>query len=243
MTGDEVGRQAVELLRARDGESAPALADVPQVLGHEHRQLVAQPFETRARGLGTIDAEPAQIAQRALDVVARFRRRRRRGEGPVARGTRRDAARSRPRARRPSVRARSPALRIASSGCTAAINPARPLGRADLARAARRYGSSVLATVREPLTDSRSFSSCCARASRASTILVREAGSDAPAVNDESTASACARAAARPERAQRVDGLRRGRSGQHESRDGCSKGRSSGPDEPEHEPRSENREA
>ena len=62
MTGDEVGRQAVELLRTRDGEPAPALAGIAEVLGHEHRQLVAQRFETRARGLWTIHAQPAQIA-------------------------------------------------------------------------------------------------------------------------------------------------------------------------------------
>ena len=57
---------------ARHGEPAAALADVAQVLGHQHRQLVAQPFQTRARGLWTIDAQPAQIAYRAFHVVARF---------------------------------------------------------------------------------------------------------------------------------------------------------------------------
>ncbi len=72
MTGNEVGRQAVEVLCARDGKSTAELAQVPQVLGHQHCQFVAQTLQADTRGLGSIDAGSPEIAKRALDVIARL---------------------------------------------------------------------------------------------------------------------------------------------------------------------------
>ena len=73
MPRDEVGRQAVELVRARNREPAAALADVAHVVGHQHGQFFTQSLQTHPRRVGAIHTEAPQLTNRPIDVVARVR--------------------------------------------------------------------------------------------------------------------------------------------------------------------------
>ena len=73
MARDEVGGQAVELGRALRGDRPQIRPDVAVEVLADDDELVAQLLDARAGRVVFVDAGEAEVAQRALDVVLRFR--------------------------------------------------------------------------------------------------------------------------------------------------------------------------